>query len=55
MIIDLGRTASLFYVKYDTIEIFSSMLQNVMNEAETLNMLSQAYEFEQLKVSDFFK
>lgn len=49
-ITDLGRTASHFYVKYDTIEIFNNLLQQFMSEPETLNMLAQATEFEQLKV-----
>ena len=49
---DLGRTASQFYIKYDTIQVFNELLKPVMNEAEILAMLSQATEFEQLKVRD---
>ncbi|XP_065206562.1 activating signal cointegrator 1 complex subunit 3 [Planococcus citri] len=49
---DLGRTASHFYVKYDTIEIFNELLKPFMNESDTLKMLAQATEFEQLKVRD---
>merc|ERR1719341_1360105 len=50
--IDLGRTASHFYIKYDTVEIFNDILKNFMNEGEILAMISQAQEFEQLKVRD---
>jgi len=49
---DLGRTASHFYVKYDTVEVFNDQTQPVMNEADILYMLSMATEFEQLKVRD---
>ena len=49
---DLGRTASQFYIKYDTVEIFNELMRPVMNEAEILAMISQASEFEQLKVRD---
>ena len=50
---DLGRTASHFYVKYDTVEIFNECLVNtVMNEGDILAMVSRAQEFEQLKVRD---
>lgn len=48
---DLGRTASHFYVKYDTVEIFNEMIHPSMNEGEILNMMSHAHEFQQLKVS----
>ena len=50
--IDMGRTASHFYIKYDTVEIFNDLLKNFMNEGEILAMISQAQEFEQLKVRD---
>jgi activating signal cointegrator complex subunit 3 len=49
---DLGRTASHFYIKYDTVEIFNELLKPVMNESDVLSMLSRASEFEQLKVRD---
>lgn len=51
-ITDLGRTASHFYIKYDTVEIFNEMLRPVMNEADILCMMSNAQEFQQLKVRD---
>ncbi|XP_032669372.1 activating signal cointegrator 1 complex subunit 3 isoform X2 [Odontomachus brunneus] len=49
---DLGRIASHFYLKYDTVEIFNEQQKHVMNEAEILAMISHAQEFEQLKVRD---
>ena len=49
---DLGRTASHFYIKYDTVEIFNEIMTNCMNEGEILAMISQAQEFEQLKVRE---
>ena len=49
---DLGRTASQYYIKYDTIEVFNEILKPVMNEGELIAMLSKATEFEQ-QVSDF--
>lgn len=51
-ITDLGRIASHFYIKYDTVETFNEMLKAVMNESEILNMMSSAQEFQQLKVRD---
>lgn len=51
-ITDLGRTASHFYIKYDTIEVFNEMLKPIMNEADVLCMISNAQEFQQLKVRD---
>ena len=49
---DLGRTASQYYIKYDTIEVFNEILKPVMNEGELIAMLSKATEFEQ-QVRDF--
>lgn len=49
---DLGRTASHFYIKYDTVEIFNEQLQLVMTEPQILSMMSMAQEFQQLKVRD---
>ena len=50
--VDQGRTASHFYIKYDTVEVFNEMMTNIMNEGEILAMMSKAQEFEQLKVRD---
>jgi activating signal cointegrator complex subunit 3 len=48
---DTGRTASTFYVKYDTIEVFNEFLKPFLNEAQILGTISKAQEFEQIKVS----
>ncbi|XP_022238465.1 activating signal cointegrator 1 complex subunit 3-like [Limulus polyphemus] len=48
---DMGRTASHFYIKYATVEAFNERLKPIMTEADILGMLSQAQEFDQLKVS----
>ena len=39
---DLGRTASQFYIKWETIETFNEMMKPVMKEDEILDMLSRA-------------
>ncbi|XP_012272228.1 activating signal cointegrator 1 complex subunit 3 [Orussus abietinus] len=49
---DLGRIASHYYLKYDTIEIFNELAKPIMTEAEILGMISRSQEFEQLKVRD---
>ncbi len=49
---DLGRTASQFYIKYDTVEVFNELLRPTMNEGDLFEVLSKASEFEQLKVRD---
>ncbi|KAF7411272.1 hypothetical protein HZH66_000168 [Vespula vulgaris] len=49
---DLGRIASHYYLKYDTVEIFNELSENVMTEADILAMISRSQEFEQLKVRD---
>ncbi|XP_050739858.1 activating signal cointegrator 1 complex subunit 3-like [Eriocheir sinensis] len=51
-ITDMGRVASQFYIKYDTIEVFNEYLKAVMNEADILAVVSQSSEFTQLKVRD---
>ncbi|BES93589.1 activating signal cointegrator 1 complex subunit [Nesidiocoris tenuis] len=51
-ITDLGRTASHFYIKYDTVEVFNELLAPAMSEPEVLAMVSNAQEFQQLKVRD---
>ena len=49
---DLGRIASQFYIKYDTVEVFNEFLRQVMNESDILGVISQSSEFKQLKVRD---
>lgn len=51
--IDLGRTASHYYIKYDTVEVFNEVIRNdgsIMNDTDIFSMVSKAQEFEQLKV-----
>lgn len=49
---DLGRIASHYYLKYDTVEIFNDLQKPIMTETEILAMISRAQEFEQLKVRE---
>ncbi|ODM91249.1 Activating signal cointegrator 1 complex subunit 3 [Orchesella cincta] len=49
---DIGRTASHFYIKYDTIENFNEVVSPVMSPDMILMMICKASEFEQLKVRD---
>ncbi|XP_068602904.1 activating signal cointegrator 1 complex subunit 3 [Brachionichthys hirsutus] len=49
---DLGRTASHFYIRYNTIETFNESFTSQRTEADILSIVSQAEEFEQLKVRD---
>ncbi|XP_067947750.1 activating signal cointegrator 1 complex subunit 3-like [Watersipora subatra] len=49
---DLGRTASHYYIKYDTVQVINEKLMNSMNEGAVLEMMSHAQEFQQLKVRD---
>ncbi|RWS17895.1 Activating signal cointegrator 1 complex subunit 3-like protein [Dinothrombium tinctorium] len=46
---DLGRTASHYYIKYDTVQRFNELLHEDMLEDEIIAMLCEAQEFEQLK------
>lgn len=49
---DLGRTASHYYIKYDTIEMTNIKLKEVMSDKEILGAISDCSEFQQLKVRD---
>ncbi|XP_070529039.1 activating signal cointegrator 1 complex subunit 3 isoform X2 [Cardiocondyla obscurior] len=49
---DLGRIASHYYLKYDTVEVFNELEKPMMNDADILAMISHAQEFKQLKVRD---
>ncbi|XP_067305469.1 activating signal cointegrator 1 complex subunit 3 [Pseudorasbora parva] len=49
---DLGRTASHFYIKYNTIETFNELFNAQKTEADILSIVSKAEEFEQIKVRD---
>ena len=47
---DLGRIASHYYIKYDTVEVINELLQPSMYERDLLAMVSRSSEFEQIKV-----
>uniref|UniRef100_A0A8C9Y3Z0 Activating signal cointegrator 1 complex subunit 3 n=1 Tax=Sander lucioperca TaxID=283035 RepID=A0A8C9Y3Z0_SANLU len=49
---DMGRTASHFYIKYNTIETFNELFNSQRTEADILSIVSKAEEFDQLKVRD---
>jgi len=49
---DLGRTASHYYIKYDTIEMTNIKLRQIMSDKEILGAISDCSEFQQLKVRD---
>uniref|UniRef100_W5NIJ2 Activating signal cointegrator 1 complex subunit 3 n=1 Tax=Lepisosteus oculatus TaxID=7918 RepID=W5NIJ2_LEPOC len=49
---DLGRTASHFYIKYNTIETFNELFDAHKTEADILSIVSKAEEFDQVKVRD---
>ncbi|XP_038077615.1 activating signal cointegrator 1 complex subunit 3-like [Patiria miniata] len=49
---DLGRIASHFYIKYATIETFNELLKPLMTESGVFSMVSQAQEFQQIKVRE---
>ena len=47
---DLGRIASNFYIKYDTVEIFNEMFKAFNTEADVFAITSHSQEFQQVKV-----
>ncbi|KAM6936460.1 activating signal cointegrator 1 complex subunit 3 isoform 1-T1 [Lycodopsis pacificus] len=49
---DMGRTASHFYIRYNTIETFNELFNSQRTEADILSIVSKAEEFDQLKVRD---
>ena len=49
---DLGRVASHFYLKADSIVQFNEMFRNQMNEASIIDMMSKFGEFKNLQVRD---
>uniref|UniRef100_A0A8C6KGY8 Activating signal cointegrator 1 complex subunit 3 n=1 Tax=Nothobranchius furzeri TaxID=105023 RepID=A0A8C6KGY8_NOTFU len=49
---DLGRTASHFYIRYNTMETFNEHFNSQRTEADILTVVSKAEEFEQLKVRE---
>ena len=49
---DLGRIASHFYLKHETIAIVNEHLKPRMREGELLALMAKCAEFESLKVRD---
>ncbi|XP_041352458.1 activating signal cointegrator 1 complex subunit 3-like [Gigantopelta aegis] len=49
---DLGRIASHFYIKYDTVEMVNETFVSLMTESDVFSILSKAQEFDQIKVRD---
>ncbi|KAH9490921.1 activating signal cointegrator 1 complex subunit [Bulinus truncatus] len=49
---DLGRTASNFYIKYDTVEIINEQSKPMMTDGEIFNLVSCSHEFEQIKLRE---
>ena len=47
---DLGRVASHYYIKYETIEAFNNMLSAHLTHHDALHVLCSSAEFDQLKV-----
>lgn len=53
---DLGRTASHYYVKCDTVQVIMNgehnvRMKGIMTEANVLDLVCHAKEFSQIKVS----
>ena len=46
---DLGRIASNYYISYNSIEIFNTMMRPKMSEADVFAMISSATEFAQMQ------
>lgn len=49
---ELGRVASHYYIKHDTIRVFNEMLKKNMTEHDILTMLSRSSEFESMAVRE---
>ncbi|KAJ1551653.1 activating signal cointegrator 1 complex subunit [Nowakowskiella sp. JEL0078] len=49
---DLGRTASGYYIRTATVEVFNEIMRPRMNEADVLSMVSMSTEFENIKVRE---
>ncbi|KAI6657394.1 hypothetical protein LOD99_142 [Oopsacas minuta] len=49
---DLGRTASHYYIKFDTIEIIGETMLPHLDDMSLFGLVSKAKEFEQVKVRD---
>ncbi|GCB75565.1 hypothetical protein scyTo_0015342 [Scyliorhinus torazame] len=51
-ITDLGRTASHYYIQYNTIETFNELFSTHNTEADIFALVSKAEEFEQIKIRE---
>eukprot|EP00887_Chlorella_sp_A99_P000213 scaffold13.g213.t1 len=49
---ELGRVASHFYIRHDSINVFNEMLKPHMSEADVLAMIARSSEFENLAMRD---
>ncbi|KFP11331.1 Activating signal cointegrator 1 complex subunit 3, partial [Egretta garzetta] len=49
---DLGRTASHYYIKYNTIETFNELFDAHKTDGDIFAIVSKAEEFEQIKVRE---
>ncbi|XP_073933923.1 activating signal cointegrator 1 complex subunit 3 isoform X2 [Castor canadensis] len=49
---DLGRTASHYYIKYNTIETFNQLFDAHKTEGDIFAIVSKAEEFDQIKVRE---
>ncbi|KAK7480723.1 hypothetical protein BaRGS_00027984, partial [Batillaria attramentaria] len=49
---DIGRIASHFYIKYDTVEVINEKFASLMTEGDIFSLVSNAQEFDQIKVRE---
>ncbi|XP_066288135.1 activating signal cointegrator 1 complex subunit 3-like [Branchiostoma lanceolatum] len=49
---DPGRTASHFYIKHDSVQVYNEFLKPLMTESDILAMVAKSHEFDQIKVRD---
>ncbi|GAA5961591.1 hypothetical protein JCM3765_002639 [Sporobolomyces pararoseus] len=49
---DLGRIASRYYIRNDSIEIFNQMFRPSMSEADILSLIASSVEFAQIQVRE---
>lgn len=50
MATNLGRTASYYYINFDTMEVFNEKMNPGMTEADIIEMMCFASEFQQIQV-----
>eukprot|EP00743_Colponemidia_sp_Colp-15_P009223 GILK01010071.1.p1 GENE.GILK01010071.1~~GILK01010071.1.p1 ORF type:complete len:1391 (-),score=337.99 GILK01010071.1:97-4269(-) len=49
---DLGRVASLYYIQFESVNIFNEKLHDQMSDQELLAVFTSCHEFENIKVRD---